>query len=142
MNLKIERYYPHVIALGCGFIWYRLGLKLPADEKEFLAAALSLGAVFTGFIATAQAILMALPSDSVMAQMRTAGYIPDLVRYISSALTGGILFCMSGLIGFFLLSESALVKLYFSTIWLVIAVFSVLTFHRVTHILLRIMRRG
>ena len=142
MNLKIERYYPHVISLACGVIWYRLGQKLPMDEKEFLAAALSLGAVFTGFIATAQAILMALPSDSVMAQMRTAGYIPDLVRYIAAALMGGILFCILCLIGFFLLSATPLIKLYFSTTWLVIGVFGLLTFHRVTYILLRIMRRG
>lgn len=140
MNLKIERYYPHFVALASGAGWFWLRWTLPTDEKEFLAAALSLGAVLTGFIATAQAILMALPSDSVMGRLRAGGYIPDLVGYISAALTAGIIFCVLCLVGFYLISVTAEQKRFFSTAWVTIGIFGLLAFHRVTYILMRIMR--
>lgn len=140
MSLKIERYYPAVVAVLCAFGWYRLDLALPKDGKEFLAAALSVGAVFTGFIATAQAILMALPSDSVMARLRTSGYLGDLVRYISAALAGGIVFCLICLFGFYTMDLEERFKLYYSTAWVASGIFCVLGFHRVTRILMDIMR--
>lgn len=139
MNLKIERYYPNLAASIAAAAWWYFSLKLPADEKEFLAAALSLGAVLTGFIATAQAILMALPNDSVMARLRTSGYVPDLVRYIGSALFGGVLFCTVCLLGFFLLSSDEMVKKIYSTLWIFLGVFTLLAFYRITTIMMKIM---
>lgn len=128
------------MAAACALGWYRLDLALPRDLKEFLAAALSVAAVFTGFIATAQAILMALPSDSVMARLRTSGYLPDLVRYINSALIGGISFCLVCLAGFYTTEIDSAIKKLYSTIWISSGIFCVLTFHRVTRILMDIMR--
>lgn len=141
MSLKIERFYPVVLAIAGAFGWYWFGLTLPKDSvKEFLAAALSVGAVFTGFIATAQAILMALPSDSVMARLRTSGYLPDLVRYISAALASGIAFCLICLAGFYTIDIDMLLKQYFSAAWAGSGILCVLCFHRVTRILMDIMR--
>lgn len=140
MGLKIERYYPIVVALAGAAAWVYFSMKLPTDEKEFLAAALSLGAVLTGFIATAQAILMALPSDSIMARLRASGYIPELVGYIGSALFGGVIFCTLCLIGFFILSSCSLAKLIFSTAFVFVGIFTLLSFYRVTSIMMKIMR--
>lgn len=144
MGLATEKYYPSATAFITGVAWYfltpRFDIGLPPDQKEFFAAALSMGAVLTGFIATAQAILMALPSDSVMGRLRTSGYINELVSYLSSALFGGFLFCMVNLVGFGLLTSSPLVKLIFSSLWIFFAAYSGLAFIRVSNIMFRIMK--
>lgn len=144
MELTIERYHPIVLAILGGIIsWYSLqylALSMPRDEKEFLAAALSLGAVLTGFIATAQAILMALPSDSVMGRLRATGYIEDLTKYIGSAFLGALLFCLISLTGFAVLYRDIVVKNVFWAVWVGFGVYSVFSFLRVSRIMLRIMQ--
>lgn len=144
MGLTIERYHPIALAAAAAIAWAilseRFALTMPRDEKEFLAAALGLGAVLTGFIATAQAILMALPSDSVMRQLRTSGYLEDLVEYIGRALLGGFAFCVINLAGFSLLYAGLSYKNLYWTLWIAAAVYSALTFLRVSKIMLRIMR--
>lgn len=140
MGLRLERYWPLAVAAVAGAAWYYFKVPLPADEKEFLAAAISLGAVLTGFVATAQAILMALPSDSVMARIRTSGYLDDLVRYIAHALNGTLLFALFSLAGFFLMLPGVRLPQWYSTAWIVIAVFAAAAFYRVTKILMKIMR--
>lgn len=140
MSLKVERYIPSVVALAVMGLWWLCDAHLPNGEKEFLAAALSVGAIFTGFIATAQAILMALPTDSVMGRLRSSNYISDLIDYIGSALRGGILFCISCLAGFYLVESSTATKFWFGMWWCFWGVYTLLTFHRVTNIIMKIMR--
>lgn len=142
MSLKIEKFYPFLLAsVGAAACW-SLAFVLPADEKEFLAAALSLGAVLTGFIATAQSILMALPSDTVMGRIRTSGYLNELISYIAQALLGGLFFCSISLLGFFLISSNLVVKQFYADVWMWSALFCFFTFYRVTSIMMRIMRHG
>lgn len=138
--LFLERLHPYILAIAAGIAWYSLALPFPRDEKEFLAAALSFGAIFTGFMATAQAILMALPSDTVMAQLKTSGYIETLIEYIATAIYGAMFFCVVNIAGFFLLKESTRLPLLYSTLWIVLAAFTVFTFVRVVRIMLKIMR--
>jgi hypothetical protein len=144
MGLTIERYHPVVLAVVSSIAWAvlseRFSFTMPPDEKEFLAAALGLGAVLTGFIATAQAILMALPTDSVMGRLRSTGYIDDLVEYIGRALHGGFVFCVFNLIGFSAMHLEADAKRVYWAAWVLFAVYSACTFLRVSKIMLRIMR--
>jgi hypothetical protein len=144
MGLIFEKYHPLAFsilaAVAWGWLSYSVGVNMPRDEKEFLAAALSLGAVLTGFIATAQAILMALPSDSVMGRLRSTGYVNDLVEYIGRALFGGFCFCVISLLGFSILYTSPTFKQVFWGLWIALGVYSGLTFLRVSTIMLRIMR--
>lgn len=144
MGLKIEKYHPIALAVATAVAWAllseRFALTMPKDEKEFLAAALGLGAVLTGFIATAQAILMALPSDSVMGRLRTSGYLEDLVEYIGRALHGGFAFCVLNLIGFSILYLDKDVKSIYWILWIGLAVYAALAFLRISKIMLRIMR--
>lgn len=141
MRLRIERHYPVLLAsLGVAAAWY-FSFALPfGAEKELLAAALGLGAVLTGFIATAQAILMALPSDSVMGRIRSSGYLAELVGYIAQALSGGLFFCVACIVGFFVLAADPVVKKIFAVTWVWSALFCAFTFYRVTTIMLKIMR--
>jgi hypothetical protein len=142
MSRTIERAYPLVIAACVGLALLRLNFSLPLPSlKEFLAAAISLGAILTGFIATAMAILTALPSDSVMGRLRNSGYIDDLMTYLAESLYGCLLFCVYCLAGFFLLEKTTgCVVTYYPHGWIFLATYSLLAFHRVVHILMKIVR--
>ena len=139
MSLNVERFYPFVVAVIGGAVAWKLSVPFPTSHNEFLAAALSLGAVLTGFVATAQAILMALPSESVMGRLRTSGYIDDLVNYIAEALYTGIAFCTINLVWFYLNPEHEKF-VYYSPVWIAFALYSASTFIRVTRLMMRIMR--
>lgn len=141
MNRKGELLYPIVGGGAAGIAWLVFGTHFPVDEKEFLAAALSLGAILTGFITTAKAILAALPSDSVMKRLRDSGYILDLVFYLAQALYGCLLFSIFCLLGFFLLEAGKVVlPKWYAVIWVGLGMFSFLAFLRVSRLLFRIIR--
>jgi hypothetical protein len=143
MNLRVERTYPLYLALISSALWYWFKPKFPSDEKEFLAAALSLGAILTGFIATAKAILAAMPDETVMGRLRKSGYIQDLITYLAQALYGCLTFSVLCLVGFFLRDEKAPapLPLWFATTWIFLGVFSMLAFHRVSRLLFKILKR-
>jgi hypothetical protein len=139
MSLSVERWYPACLALLLCVAAWKFDVPFPVDQKEFLAAALSLGAVLTGFIATAQAILMALPSESVMGRMRSTGYVNDLIRYISEALYIGVIYCGLNLSGFYLITKPGYFEC-FAPIWIGFTAYAGLTFVRVTRFMMKIMR--
>ena len=141
MTRRLEIFYPVLLALLAAIVWWKLRPILPPDEKEFLGAGLSIGAILTGFITTAKAILVALPSDSIMGRLRASGYIEDLILYLSHALYSCFLFSIYCLGGFFLLEADrpALTK-YFGVGWIFLSVFSALAFYRVSNFLFRIIR--
>lgn len=141
MTLNFERYYPHGLAIIAGSLWWYFSPRFPSDEKEFLAAALSFAAVLAGFTATAQAILMSLPSDSVMGRLRATGYVNELIAYIGASLHSSILFCLLNILGFFVLDSTQKLSRSYTTIWIVVGVFLILAFLRVTRIMLKIMRK-
>jgi hypothetical protein len=132
-----ERWYPHAFSVISGMGVCLIPIKLPADEKEFLTAAISIGAILMGFIATAMAILAALPSDSVMGRLRSSGYIDDLVTYLGESLYGCLFFCVYSLIGFFWIGK---MLWWYPVIWYALGIFSTLTIHRVFGILLKVLK--
>ncbi len=139
MNLTIERYHPWLVALAATSLWVYFKPAFPGDEKEFLGAAISLGAILTGFIATAKAILAALPNDSVMGRLRSSGYITDLISYLAGSLYGCLAFSVYGVFGFFLLKENQhALSSWYANGWIFLATFSLLSFIRVSRALLKI----
>lgn len=136
-HLWLERWYPYAAALLAGVLWWRFALVLPVDLKEFLAAAISLGAILTGFIATSQAILASLPTDTVVGRLRASGYIEDLICYLAAALYGCLIFSAFSIVGFFLIGA---LPRWYGAIWAALALFSTLAFHRVSRIFFKILR--
>ncbi|QOK96351.1 hypothetical protein HF909_07830 [Ralstonia pseudosolanacearum] len=138
MSLKLERWYPFVIACVAGIVWWILKLPLPKSIKEFLSAAISLGAILTGFIATSQAILAALPTDAVMVRLRASGYIGDLIFYVATALYGCLIFSVYSIAGFFWDDN---LPFWYGAIWISLAAFSVSCFYRLSKIFFKILGR-
>jgi len=141
MTRRLEILYPILLACLTAGLWWKFKPVFPPDEKEFLAAGLSIGAILTGFITTAKAILVALPSDSIMGRLRASGYIDDLILYLAHALYSCFFFSIYCLAGFFLLeaNKQVLTK-YYGVIWIFLAVFSAAAFYRVSNFLFRIIR--
>jgi hypothetical protein len=141
MNRTIERAYPIAIAILVAIGWWKLAPQFPQDEKEFLAAAISLGAILTGFIATAKAILAALPTDSVMGRLRSSGYVDDLITYLAEALYGCLAFSVYSIAGFFFLvpSKVALTNWY-AIVWMGLGSYALMAFYRVARILMKIIK--
>jgi len=139
MKLRVERWYPWVAALLGSLAWHYFSFPFPCDEKEFLAAAISLGAIMTGFIATAQAILASLPGDSAMGRIRKSGYIDDLMIYLKESLYGCLGFSVYSLIGFFFLSPKIVLPRFYGEIFVGITIFSMLAFQRVSSVLFKIL---
>lgn len=139
MKLWVEKHYPAIFAIASAVAWWNFSPNFPRDEKEFLGAAISVGSIFTGFIATAKAILAALPNDNVMARLKQSGYIKDLASYLTHALYGYLAFSVYGMMGFFFLEEkSPSLSKYYAIGWIFLAIFSLLAFHRVASVLIRI----
>jgi hypothetical protein len=139
MKLSLETNYPLLGALLACAGWWLVAPAFPTAEKEFLGAAIGIGAILTGFIATAKAILAALPNDSVMGRLRASGYVKDLIAYLATALYACLGFSIYGLFGFFLQEDGhANLNNWYARGWVFLAVFALLAFHRVTQILLKI----
>ncbi|WP_348700327.1 hypothetical protein [Duganella fentianensis] len=141
MTRRIEIAYPFLLAVLAAILWWNFKPVFPPDEKEFLAAGLSIGAILTGFITTAKAILVALPSDSIMGRLRASGYIDDLILYLAQALYSCFIFSIYCLAGFFLLetNKQVLTKVY-GVIWIFLGTFSAVAFYRVSNFLFKIIR--
>lgn len=141
MTRRFEIAYPFLFAIVAAILWWKFKPILPPDEKEFLAAGLSIGAILTGFITTAKAILVALPTDSIMGRLRASNYIDDLILYLAHALYSCFIFSIYCLAGFFLLetNKQMLTKIY-GLIWIFLATFSAFAFYRVSNFLFKIIR--
>lgn len=141
MTRRIENYYPFLLACLAALLWWKFSAVFPPDEKEFLASGLSLGAILTGFITTAKAILVALPSDSIMGRLRQSNYIEDLISYLAHALYSCFAFSIYCLLGFFLLEhEKIVLTKYYAVVWIFLGVFSAAAFYRVSNFLFKIIR--
>ncbi|CAN7725759.1 hypothetical protein [Caballeronia sp. LjRoot31] len=137
MSLRTERWYPHVVASAAGLAWWHFEVPLPVAIKEFLSAAISVSAILTGFVATSQAILAALPTDTVVGRLRASGYIDDLISYLAGALYGCLILSGYSISGFFWNEH---LPFWYGPAWICLATFSALCFHRVSRIFFKILR--
>ena len=135
-SIWLEKLSPYILAVSGALLWWTLGLSLPVGDG-ILSSSLTLGAILTGFLATAKAILMTLDSP-IMQRIRGTHYIRDLTSYLSQAIWLSFSFCILSLIGFFVPKESA----WYGIAWIVLGLASAGAFIRVTNIMLKIIRHG
>ncbi|MFK7089320.1 hypothetical protein AAFM71_10945 [Chromobacterium violaceum] len=138
MTLFWERRFPEVLSFIFAAVFYNFPVQFPAEVKDILAASISFGAITAGFIATAISILMALPSDSVMARIKSSGYVNDLVSYLRKAFYSSLLYSLFCLASFLFQTHF---NLCFKTAWILLTAMSFLTLYQVANLMLAILRK-
>lgn len=133
-SIYLEKFAPYALAVAGALLWWKLQLELPTGEG-ILNSSLTLGAILTGFLATAKAIVMTLDSP-IMQRIRETTYVNDLVSYLSQAIWLSFGFCIVSLVGFFVSTKSA----WYGLAWITLGLASAGAFIRVTNIMLKIIR--
>lgn len=135
-SIYLEHAAPYILGLTAMLFWWQVEISLPNGEG-ILSSSLTLGAILTGFLATAKAILMTLDSP-IMKRLRETDYISNVVSYLSQAIWLSFAFCIVTLIGFFVDKNS----LVFGIAWIGLGVTSAGAFVRVTNIMLKIIKHA
>jgi hypothetical protein len=135
-SINTERYYPFIGGIVAAVTFYKLSITIPSDWKEFLTVIISVASIFAGFIATSIAILMALPSESVIGRFKRSGYINDLALYLEQSLYGTLVFIVFCLLGFYGYQSC----LIYSSIVSGFGVYSILCFIRVAALMIKLLK--
>ena len=114
------------VAIAVVFGW----LKFPTTEN-LLAAGVSLGAIFTGFLATNMSLVLTVDSR-LMRRIRETSYFSLMLSYLREALWFSLAFSAASVAGFFIPVRICV----FGFVWVFLAASSLLTFYRVNTIML------
>ena len=141
MSLTFERWYPAIYAVAACVGAWLVGATLPASEgyrSGLLSAAISASSIFVGFVATAKAILMALPVGGIRQQLHDSGFKKDLAGYLNAAMVSSLAFCTFNIMGFFPVAQDYVA--WFAPIWFGLGVFCLASFWRVGRVMTAILR--
>ena len=130
-SLKSEAWYPAVIASVTALTFYFSECVFPKGESV-LSAGLTMGAIFTAFIATNKSVILTLDTR-IMKRLRESKYFSHLMGYLKSALWSSFCFSILCLSLFFI--EVTDFR-WMCSVWIFNAVHMILTFFRVTTVLL------
>lgn len=133
MRLFIEKISPYLIGFLAGLTAYLMGVNFPKSDS-ILSSTLTVSGIFVGFMATSKAILMSM-SSPIIAELKSSGYIADLIGYIGSAIWINLVFCGISVLGFFLAEQSFS---WYPVLWIAASTCALVAFIRVTHIMLKI----
>lgn len=136
MKLWFEKLYPYIFGVIASTLWYELALKFPSSDSV-LSSTLTVSGVFVGFLSTSKAILMSM-SSPILEDLKSSGYIEELVSYIGQAIWVNLIFCGINVSGYFVDTAS----IWYSVVWIGIAICALTTFVRVTHIMLKVFKFG
>lgn len=134
MKLLFEKIYPFLFGIIAAVIWLEMGGVFPKADP-ILSSTLTVSGILVGFLATSKAILMSMNS-SIILELKKSGYIHELVNYIGQAIWLNLIFCTINVIGYFITQTTET----YSTIWIGMAVSAMMSFVRVTHIMLNIFK--
>ena len=137
MSLTFERYYPWIFSVAAFLFVWLAEPPMPKSPSDLMAASISLGAIFAGFLATAQAILMAMPESGLLSQMRNSGYRPIFGRYFAQPVEVCLLVLLLIRLGFLDLNAPWLSCFWYA--WIFVGIASLSCFWRVTHVMLVIL---
>lgn len=128
MNRKIERIYPYAAATISAFGFYYFKLDFPKGQ-DILSATITIGAIFTGFLATSKSLVISIDTPA-MNKLRETSFFPLLIQYLREALYTSLLLGAFGILGFF--TDSSCPPKLYGIIWTILIVATFLTFYRVT----------
>ncbi|KKC39526.1 hypothetical protein WH87_04860 [Devosia epidermidihirudinis] len=140
-SLSVERYLPYGIAIVATLAWQFVGgAKFPGDPSSLLAATGTAAAVFVGFLATMNAIILSVSGSPIFQTIRSAGYQEDLLRYVHEATIIGVTLLCYSIIGFFVVSNSGTPWIY-NVVWVLISTCTVSLFVRVSRISFKLLKK-
>lgn len=96
-----------------------------------------MGAVFTGFLATLKTIAITLEGPRV-SELRATKFYELLLAYLQEAIWNSLLYCLCCLAGFFYDPNKP--PTWFGVVWVFCAGATLLTFQRVSSILITLLR--
>jgi len=142
-----ERYYPYILALAVTVGWVVIGIPFPKDRGALLGAAVTVAAVLGGFLGASKAIILSITKTESFIALKSAGYTEDLFSYLSAGIIHSLLFAIVSLAGFFIISSRPVWSFVtqgdvFSVFWVFSAVLAVLSYFRISNIMLRLLRRA
>lgn len=134
MSRVWERLYPYLVALAGGAAFWRSGIAFPAHH-DILGASVTLGAVFVGFLATSEAIVVSLQGP-IAEQFRQTKFYNLLLHYTQEAIWVSIAYCVVSLTGYFLPQQQS--PHWYAAAWVTLTIASLATFYRVSLSLVRV----
>jgi hypothetical protein len=138
MSRKLEKYYPYVLGVVAGTAFFVFNWQVPS--LDVLSDSITIGSIFTGFLATAKSLAISVDSAALQT-LRKTKYYNLLIDYFRSAIYSSLLVIIFSLIGYFLISPpQTKLPLWFSCFWAFCLTTSVGTFLRVTSILMNLIK--
>jgi hypothetical protein len=136
MSRWLERLYPFLVPLSLAYSFWRMKIPFPQGQ-DVLSASITMGAVFTGFLATLKTIVISLQSPRIEL-LRQTKFFSLLITYLQEAVWMSLIFCMWGLGGFFY--DQTKPPTWFGAVWVFCAAATILTFLRVSSILVSLIK--
>ncbi len=136
MNRNVERSYPYAAAVTAAVGCYYGGLNFPKGQ-DVLSASITIGAIFTGFLATSKSLAISIDTPA-MNELRKTRFFDLMVQYLREAIYASLLLGAFGIAGFFHDPQSP--PRWYGVVWVLLIVSTFLTFIRVTNAFLELIQ--
>lgn len=146
MGRWFERYFPLILALIAPAVYFgvwKLFSHSPSTDGigKLTEGILSLAGILVGFLATAQALLYALPDRRAIKFLREAGALSDLVTYLFTDIIVWLVTAISALVLLFVGGELREGALRIVTgLWLVLPMWGIVGLVRSMYIFAKFLR--
>jgi hypothetical protein len=107
VKLFVERWYPTGVAGGVTVAWTYCCPAAPDNMHDIFATSVGLAAIVVGFLATAMSIVLAAPDSKIMQELRSSGYIGELIWYLREPFLVGLALAAVALAGYFISADVA-----------------------------------
>jgi hypothetical protein len=136
MNRKFERTYPYAIAAILAVMFWHFHVHFPAGQ-EILSASITLGAVFTGFLATLESMVIGLQGPRLK-RFKNTKFFLLLLQYLKEAIWSSLAFCALCLCGFYY--DQLNPPNWYGAIWVLSGTTTIFTFQRASSVLVRLIQ--
>lgn len=136
MSRAFERIYPYLFGLLATGLFWHFNVSFPKGQ-DILSASITLGAVFIGFLATSESIVISLQSPK-MAEFKATKFFRLCLQYLREGIWTALIYCAVSLTGFFYKIDTP--PPWFGPVWIFLCVSTLLTFQRVSSSLMNLLR--
>ena len=136
MKRFVEQVAPYGMSLVLVVAYIHFGLQFPKC-RDVLSASITLGAVFTGFLATLKSIVISVNSPAIQ-HLRTLKFWGLLLGYLQQAIWSSLTLCVISMAGFFYDPQNP--PVWFGIAWVFVISAAIFTFLRVSNLIMKLLR--